>query len=81
MPTRRELPARRALSSLRWGGSIDYAWWCSFLRFSNSLGVNTLGFESRGQQEAWIATIPEPAPGLLVIAGVLGLAVARRTKA
>jgi probable HAF family extracellular repeat protein len=34
-----------------------------------------------GKQEAWIAVLPEPTTGLLVMAGVLGLAVARRTRA
>jgi probable HAF family extracellular repeat protein len=36
------------------------------------------GFDPNHHVEAWIATIPEPATGLLVMAGVLGLAAARR---
>jgi hypothetical protein len=39
------------------------------------------GIDPSGQTEGWIVTIPEPGTGLLVMAGVLGLAVARRTKA
>jgi hypothetical protein len=34
-----------------------------------------------GLAEAWIATIPESATGLLVMAGVLGLAIMRRKEA
>ena len=32
-----------------------------------------------GQQEAWIAVIPEPSTGLLLTLGLVGLAVARRS--
>jgi len=39
------------------------------------------GTNASNQQEAWIATIPEPRTGLLVMAGVLGLAGTRRTRA
>jgi hypothetical protein len=39
------------------------------------------GTNASNQQEAWIATIPEPRTGLLVMAGVFGLAGTRRTRA
>jgi hypothetical protein len=39
------------------------------------------GINPNGVDEAWIATIPEPGTGLLVMAGVLGLATARRERA
>ena len=39
------------------------------------------GTDPNGNTAAWIATIPEPTTGLLVQAGVLGLAGARRKRA
>jgi len=39
------------------------------------------GTDPSGFNEGWIAVIPEPATGMLVMAGVLGLAITRRTKA
>ena len=37
------------------------------------------GTDPGGQQEGWIATIPEPTTALLVVLGLAGLAVGRRT--
>jgi hypothetical protein len=39
------------------------------------------GTDPSGLTEAWVATIPEPTTGLLVMAGVLGLAIMRRKEA
>jgi hypothetical protein len=39
------------------------------------------GIDPNGLTEGWIATIPEPTTDLLVMAGVLGLAMARRRRA
>jgi probable HAF family extracellular repeat protein len=39
------------------------------------------GIDPSGEGEGWIAVLPEPGTGLLVMAGVLGLAVARRRRA
>jgi hypothetical protein len=36
------------------------------------------GRNPSGQGEAWLAIIPEPGTGLLVMTGLLGLAVRRR---
>jgi hypothetical protein len=43
-------------------------------------GISTDGttIVGTGGPGAWIATIPEPGTGLLVMAGVLGLAIRRR---
>jgi uncharacterized membrane protein len=39
------------------------------------------GLDPSGQSEGWIAVIPEPGTGLLVMAGVLGLAISGRGRA
>jgi probable HAF family extracellular repeat protein len=39
-----------------------------------------VGTDLGGQAEAWIAVIPEPRTSVLVMVGMLGLAVVRRTK-
>jgi uncharacterized membrane protein len=39
------------------------------------------GRDPSGNSQAWIAVIPEPGTGLLVMAGVLGLAISRRRTA
>jgi uncharacterized membrane protein len=39
------------------------------------------GTNPSGQTEAWLAMIPEPGTGLLVMTGVLGLSASRRRRA
>ena len=48
---------------------------------ANGNTIVGFGTDPSGLSEGWIATIPEPGTGLLVMGGVLDLAVARRRRA
>jgi hypothetical protein len=48
---------------------------------ADGLTIVGFGFLPNGHSEGWIATTPEPGTGLLLMAGVLGLAIKRRVSA
>jgi len=73
----------RVLSAVLTGLGLNIKGWTNLDAVgvsADGLTIAGYGTNPSGQQEAWIATVPEPTTGLLVMAGVLGLAVARRTR-
>ncbi|MGH7288480.1 MAG: PEP-CTERM sorting domain-containing protein, partial [Myxococcota bacterium] len=48
-------------------------------RWTSAGGIT--GTNPNGQTEAWLASVPEPGPGLLLLTGLLALAVRRRRRA
>jgi probable HAF family extracellular repeat protein len=71
----------RSLKQVLTDDGLDLTGWNLFGGDGITPDGNTIvgwGTNPSGQIEGWIATIPEPTTGLLVMAGVLGLAIRRR---
>jgi len=74
----------RSLQQLLTDDGLNLTGWTLQDARAISADGNTIigtGRDPSGNSQAWIAVIPEPGTGLLVMAGVLGLAISRRRTA
>jgi len=79
-----EKDGMRSLADVLTKDGVNLSGWTLGFAIGVSADGNTIvgdGTDPSGHTEAWIATIPEPGTGLLVMAGVLGLAITRRGRA